>query len=98
MHPQGGEHLKGVRHPAAVVLVRVQEERRRRDAVGIFERGLGHIFSRPFPGLPPTWSWAKYQPMSELLWKLVQFEMLRWLAAHLKRSVWPIIQLVMKPP
>ena len=56
------------------------------------------IFSRPFQGLPPTWSSAKYQPMSEVLWKLVQFAMLRWLAAHLKRPVWPIIQLVMKPP
>ena len=56
------------------------------------------IFSRPVQGSPPTWSSAKYQPMSALLRKLTQLEMLRWLAAHLNLSVWPMTQFVMKPP
>ena len=38
VHPQGGEHLQGVGHPAAVVLVRLDKEGRRLALVGIFER------------------------------------------------------------
>ena len=30
--------------------------------------------------------------------KLTQLAMLRWVAAQQKRSVWPMIQLVIKPP
>ena len=46
----------------------------------------------------PIWSGPKVSPMSELREKLTQLAMERWAAAARKRWVWPMIQLVIKPP
>ena len=46
----GVEHLDALGERAAVVLVRVQEERRRRDAVGVFKRGLRPYLLKAVPG------------------------------------------------
>ena len=44
VHPQSGEHLDSIGHPAAVVLIRLDKEGRRLAAACIFERrALPHL-------------------------------------------------------
>ena len=68
----------------------------------VFKAILGGDWAQSFSGLsyrsPAFWSGVKSAPMSLVPQKLSQLEMERWLAAQQKRSVWPMIQLVMKPP
>ena len=80
---EGGVHLQALLQGAAVVLVGVDEQGGRLHVLCVLQGRLG-----PEGG----------GPMSDTPQKLSQLEMDRWEAQAQNRSVWPMIQLVMKPP
>ena len=63
-----------------------------------FSGEWNHIFSTSVRVEAPCSRAAKYRPMSLVCSMMIQLEMERWETAQTKRSVWPTIQLVMKPP
>ena len=95
---EGGVELFGLFDGAAPVFVRVDDEQGSGDLFDVGDGGALPVFFRFFQGRPPISSWEKRQPMSEVPKKLAQLLMERCVQAALKRSVWPTIQLVIKPP
>ena len=94
-----GVHLIPLIDGAAVILQRVDEERGRFDFIGIFYRAVLPEFLRVRPeGRAALILGEVGADIGYAVEKLVQFDMERWLAQARKRSVWPMIQLVINPP
>lgn len=74
------------------------------NSVGVVQRSAYfsgdcfHILSRFVWVVARICRSANSVPMSLVPYMLTKFAMPRWDAAAAKRFVWPIIQLVMKPP
>ena len=98
VHPQSGEHLDSIGHPAAVVLIRLDKEGRCLAAVCIFERRvLPHLrLAGPWVGLHCRKIVIITDIGGQTLADKVGDRALGSTAAN--RSVCPTIQFAIKPP
>ena len=89
---QGGVHLQAFRQGAAVVFIGMDEQRGGDHIGGVAQGRLLPQFFGVVEGV------AVALIGGEEIADVRQLEMERWEAAQQKRWVWPMIQLVIKPP